>query len=667
MKKCIIKISLIIFCLLLLASCGGSSDDSSNGGDTGTDTTAPSNITLAGLSTTESSITFTWTDPSDTDLDHITITCSDGTDSESADITAGTETHTQGTLNSGALGAETCYTFTIAAEDSSGNISETETLLVMTSPSGAGELTYTLISSAEELYNIRDDLAGNYYLTQDISLSDYSSDEGWEPIGYYGNCFAGIFFGAGHTISDLIIDSSSERQGLFGCSTGLGMYYLGLEDVDVNGGKDTGGLVGSLAVPEDKTHTISHCYVTGSVSSDSSYYVGGLVGYLAALNDTSIISHCYSTADVSSGGASTTILSSPVGGLVGINDVDSGTSSITDCYTTGAVTAYSSQAGGLVGKNVTHKVGAIILTDCYATGEVGGTSELGGLVGFNEAKTADGIIEISGCHAAGDVTGGDYLGGLIGSNENEGTINISDCDATGSVDGGSYLGGLIGYDACGGAGTLYHCTASGAVSGNDYIGGLIGQAYTMDGCDITISCSYATGNVSGDSYVGGFCGANYTPTICDSTITIENAYATGDVSGTSDYIGGLIGDNDYLASTDYPNFDISNCYATGAVSGTSSSMGGLLGGAVTVTTGNLETIENCFYDSETTGYNAATTTWTDAGTATSDMQTESTFTNAGWDFIDETANGTDDIWTLDDSATDPVNNGYPYLADLPPA
>jgi hypothetical protein len=28
------------------------------------------------------------------------------------------------------------------------------------------------------------------------------------------------------------------------------------------------------------------------------------------------------------------------------------------------------------------------------------------------------------------------------------------------------------------------------------------------------------------------------------------------------------------------------------------------------------------------------------------MQTESTFTSAGWDFIGETANGTDDIWTI---------------------
>jgi len=39
------------------------------------------------------------------------------------------------------------------------------------------------------------------------------------------------------------------------------------------------------------------------------------------------------------------------------------------------------------------------------------------------------------------------------------------------------------------------------------------------------------------------------------------------------------------------------------------------------------------------------------------MQAQTTFTDAGWDFIDETANGTDDIWNIDGTN----NNGYPYF------
>ena len=36
------------------------------------------------------------------------------------------------------------------------------------------------------------------------------------------------------------------------------------------------------------------------------------------------------------------------------------------------------------------------------------------------------------------------------------------------------------------------------------------------------------------------------------------------------------------------------------------------------------------------------------GITTTEMQTASTFLEAGWDFIDETANGTEDIWWIDE-------------------
>jgi hypothetical protein len=34
------------------------------------------------------------------------------------------------------------------------------------------------------------------------------------------------------------------------------------------------------------------------------------------------------------------------------------------------------------------------------------------------------------------------------------------------------------------------------------------------------------------------------------------------------------------------------------------------------------------------------------GMTTSEMQTPNTFIEAGWDFVDETANGTEDIWWI---------------------
>ena len=95
----------------------------------------------------------------------------------------------------------------------------------------------------------------------------------------------------------------------------------------------------------------------------------------------------------------------------------------------------------------------------------------------------------------------------------------------------------------------------GSVTGQNYVGGLVGANYG------TISSSYATGAVSGSGYyTGGLVGYNYGG-------TISNSYATGAVSGSGYYTGGLVG---------YNNGTISNSYATGAVSG-SGYTGGLVG------------------------------------------------------------------------------------------
>jgi len=75
----------------------------------------------------------------------------------------------------------------------------------------------------------------------------------------------------------------------------------------------------------------------------------------------------------------------------------------------------------------------------------------------------------------------------------------------------------------------------------------------------TVSNSYATGNVSGSYYVGGLVGYNYRG-------TVSNSYATGNVSG-GEYVGGLVG---------YNGGTLSNCYAIGDVSG-DIFVGGLLG------------------------------------------------------------------------------------------
>ena len=137
---------------------------------------------------------------------------------------------------------------------------------------------------------------------------------------------------------------------------------VGLKEIAVTGGRNSGGLVGQ------NSGTIVVSYATGSVtSSDASGGAGGLVGQ----NSGTIVAS-YATGTVTSSGAS-----GDAGGLVGQN---SGT--IVASYATGSVTSSgaSGDAGGLVGQNS----GTIVAS--YATGSVtssGVSGRAGGLVGSN--------------------------------------------------------------------------------------------------------------------------------------------------------------------------------------------------------------------------------------------------------------------------------------------
>jgi hypothetical protein len=261
--------------------------------------------------------------------------------------------------------------------------------------------------------------------------------------------------------------------------------------------------------------------------------------------------------------------------------------------------------GGLVGRNDG------MLTNCYATGSVSGVlSAIGGLVGENYGT-------VSGCHATGSVSDiieamDDIAGGLVG--ENYGIV--TDCYWTGSIRGWN-VGGLAGlnwYD-----GTVTNCFAIGSVSGWD-VGGLV---YLNVG---TVTDCYAVGSFSGGS-VGGLVDLNYG--------TVTNCYATGFVNGVY-YAGGLIHLN---------NGTVTYCYATGSVSG-DISVGGLVAS-------NGGTVTASFWDIETSGQ---TTSDGGTGKSTVEMKTRSTFTSAGWDFVNETVNGTNDIWTIDEHVD------YPKLA-----
>ncbi len=161
-----------------------------------------------------------------------------------------------------------------------------------------------------------------------------------------------------------------------------------------------------------------------------------------------------------------------------------------------------------------------------------------------------------------------------------------------------------------------------------WVGGLAGyNSGSLTRC-------YSTGAVRGEESVGGLVGMNWRP--------ITDCYSTASVRGSESWVGGLVGFNE-----DH----VHRCYSTGAVSG-GASAGGLVGitGGVGGSTGG--TVAYCFWDTQTSGQLSSSG---GIGKTTAEMQTAGTFLDAGWDFVDETENGTEDIWWIDE------DKDYPRL------
>lgn len=469
---------------------------------------------------------------------------------------------------------------------------------------------------------------------------DAEDQKGFYPIGnssedwpYY---FEGVYDGQGHKIENLYIDRpSSDYIGLFGYIDNATIKNLGLINVNVTGDNNTGALAGRLAYNNGSftDGIISNCYSTGSVTGNGSN-IGGLVGssidysYLSVTDGKVEIRDSHSACNVEVTGMDR----DNIGGLVGKNEVNqSGSAIISNCYSTGNVESFdnSDNTGGLVGANINDAT----ITDCYSESDVTTNtgSNVGGLVGLNQENST-----VSNSQSFGSIDGNSKTGGIVGYNNDASTIN--NCYNTGSVTPG---GGVVGENRANS--TVSNSYNTGDVTGSGS-GGVAGKNTAS-----TITSCFSVGNVEGNMSVGGFVGYNY------NGGEINNCYSTGNVTlldhTTGTTIGGFCADNE--------NSTIENCYSTGSVfyeDYTDPTDQGFLGDEDTYS-GGTNTYSNNFFDSEASNQN------TDAlGAATpkttAEMQTQSTFTDAGWDFAGETTNGSEDIWDISDAA----NNGYPRLS-----
>ena len=206
---------------------------------------------------------------------------------------------------------------------------------------------YTIITTADELQAMQDNLSGKYILMNNIDLEGYD----WTPVGTTANPFLGEFNGNGYVISNLKIIKPDENDlGVFGYTGTSSISNLGLENIEINGKDHCGSLVGQGG------GTVKNCYSTNAVISGR-HIIGGLIGW----DFTNSISFCYSNSDVSGNGY--------VGALLGesYNSVD-------NCFAVGSVTS-PWLAGGLIGKCYSK------ISNSYAAAKVSCNNDGGGLVG----------------------------------------------------------------------------------------------------------------------------------------------------------------------------------------------------------------------------------------------------------------------------------------------
>ena len=432
------------------------------------------------------------------------------------------------------------------------------------------------ISTAKQLYDIRNNSTGNYHLENDIDVSDLAElDITWTMIPSYN----GIFDGQGHTIYGLNDPLFDEAQGT--------IKNLGV-DVNIIANSTYSTYCGAIVCKTSGNLSFDNCTTYGTITFRVSTYGavsgGGLLGY----NHCNIVSmvNCINNISIEINHSGTSYSHCALGGMVGRLEIDIGSPAFENVINNGNITLAGMGSpneactGGIIGycvrwsSNSLPKIsarhainyGSIVsaapnATNAYAGGITGWIDDYDEIQYENCANYGIVSAQADGCAYSGGIVGrvshrsyyrssitrcasfgrievlsasdNAYAGGIIGKYNRDISrynISVSECSVPGIVHAETqgtekfaYSGGIIGYSEK--ILTLSRCLcnySSGAAvdDWHVYAGGLIG--YAANGVKLTSSCAYRD--------INDFCG------YYDSTVSsgIEHAHA---------YSGELITEN----------------------------------------------------------------------------------------------------------------------------
>ena len=319
----------------------------------------------------------------------------------------------------------------------------------------APPIGYAPIRTPQELYQINNNLAGNYILMNNIDLSSFGV---WPPIGEkFLDQFTGTFDGNGYVVKGLDFNESIDQRNAYGLFSKVS------------------GTIKNLGIVDS--------YITvGFVDDDRGYTVGSIAGILAGRID-----NCFNTGDIYASG-----LGGAVGGIAGTATEVYVNSYITNCYNTGKIRG-SGTAGGIVAAINGQVRGAAVYNSlinyCYNKGEITGAIT-GGICGesllysyiyycYNEGTVCSNLL----------MQEGGWAGGIVGSLSdhlaycyNQGNVFASGSNVAFA---GGIAGQIVGNRSS--ATSSYSSGTIGATGGTaSYEGGIVGE---MGGKWLT-ECAY---------------------------------------------------------------------------------------------------------------------------------------------------------------------------------
>ena len=279
----------------------------------------------------------------------------------------------------------------------------------------------------------------NFALARDIDTEDQFGPGRLSiaPIGTTREPFTGSFDGRGFSLSNITVNGTT-TAGIFGSTLGARIADLDLVDVDVNGTRFVGGLVGdAVDTIVDRVRIDATSTVTGTVGR-TDLAVGGLIGRLSAVEGKAALTNAVSSASVVEQGVATgdSVLSTDVGNLVGVND-----GVISSALAEGAVTASATEGAGRLFRRIGGAVGRNdgSMSQVYARGPVtvNGDGISISVAGLSGVVFGGSVFE---SFASGRISAPDdaRVGGLIAADDLEfgatGENSFWDIDSTGTPD-----------------------------------------------------------------------------------------------------------------------------------------------------------------------------------------------------------------------------------------